>query len=149
MGPIMLATDGSPSAGAATDMAIELAKDLGRSLAVVCVAHSQTPFYAYYGSPKIVADLEEIQEEAIAGAFANVEQQAEAAGVPCMTFARNGLPGEQICKLAEERGAFLLVIGAHGWGSVGRLIHGSVSTDVLHHATTPVLVVRGKEPRDT
>jgi len=143
MTPIMLATDGSPSARAATDLAIELAKNLGRPLAVVCVAHSQTPFYAYYGYPKIIADLEEIQEASIGKVFAETEQQAEAAGVPCTTFARYGLPGEQICKLAEERNAYLLVVGAHGWGGVGRLIHGSVSTDVLHHASTPVVVVRG------
>jgi nucleotide-binding universal stress UspA family protein len=141
----MLATDGSPSAEAATEMAIDLAKSLGRSLAVVSVAQSQTPFYAYYGSPEIVAKLEEIQEETISKVFAKVETQAQDAGVPCLTFAAQGIPGEQICRLAGERDAHILVVGAHGWGSVGRLFHGSVSTDVLHHASMPVLVVRSPE----
>jgi nucleotide-binding universal stress UspA family protein len=39
----------------------------------------------------------------------------------------------------------LVIIGAHGWNRVGRLIHGSVSTYVLHHASVPVLVVHGDD----
>ncbi|HEY5099822.1 MAG TPA: universal stress protein, partial [Gaiellaceae bacterium] len=42
-----------------------------------------------------------------------------------------------------ERGVRLIVVGAHGWGRVGRVIHGSVSEYVLHHADAPVLVVAG------
>jgi nucleotide-binding universal stress UspA family protein len=37
----------------------------------------------------------------------------------------------------------MIVIGAHGWGSLGRLWHGSVSMAVVHDAHCPVLVVRG------
>ncbi|HZQ80930.1 MAG TPA: universal stress protein [Gaiellaceae bacterium] len=144
MRPIMLATDGSPSAEAATDEAISLAKSLGLPLAVVCVEHDQTPMYGYYGYAEVVADLHKIQQENIERALAAVERKAGEAGVSCLTFAPHGVPGEEICKLAAAREARLLVVGAHGWNSVGRLIHGSVSTYVLHHASTPVLVVQGK-----
>jgi len=147
MGPIMLATDGSPSAEAATEEAIALAKSLGLPLAVVCVAHDQTPMYGYYGYAEVVADLNKIQQEAIERTFTTVEHKAAEAGVGCTTFCQHGLPGEEICKLAAEREARLLVIGAHGWNSIGRLLHGSVSTYVLHHASTPVLVVNGNEPK--
>jgi nucleotide-binding universal stress UspA family protein len=147
MGPIMLATDGSPSAEAATEEAISLAKSLGLPLAVVCVAHDQTPTYGFYGYADVVTELHKAQEERIAEVFGQVEQQATDAGVGCHTFKLEGIPGEAICKLAADREARLLVIGAHGWNSIGRLIHGSVSTYVLHHATTPVLVVHGKKQR--
>jgi len=148
MGPIMLATDGSPSAEAATEEAISLARQLGLPLAIVSVAHDQTPVYGYYGYADIVAGLREIQQERIADVFETVGRKAEEAGVGFTTFAPEGSPGETICRLAAERGARLLVIGAHGWNGVGRLIHGSVSTYVLHHASTPVLVVNAREPSE-
>src|SRR5581483_9757106 len=65
MRPIMLATDGTPAAEAATDEAISLAKSLGLPLAVVCVEHDQTPMYGYYGYAEVVADLHKIQQENI------------------------------------------------------------------------------------
>ena len=37
----------------------------------------------------------------------------------------------------------MIVVGAHGWGPIRRLWHGSVSIAVLHEAHCPVLVVRG------
>ena len=50
MKPIMLATDGSPSAEAATCQAIELAQAFHAPLLVVSVAHVSLPVYgAYYG----------------------------------------------------------------------------------------------------
>jgi nucleotide-binding universal stress UspA family protein len=55
-----------------------------------------------------------------------------------------GLPAHDICELARERDASLIVIGSHGWGTVQRLLFGSVSAAVLHHAPCPVLVVRGE-----
>ena len=142
---IMLATDGSPSAAAATMEAIDLARNLELPLTVVSVAQDKTPMYGYYGYAEIVADLHKIQEERIAQIFSEVQAQAKAADVECTTVALRGLAGEKICDYAREHDARLLVIGAHGWNSIGRLIHGSVSTYVLHHASTPVLVVHGDE----
>jgi nucleotide-binding universal stress UspA family protein len=145
MNPIMLATDGSPTAEAATDQAIELAQALGAPLVVVCVRHDKTPAYGYYGYAEIVSDMREIEQERIDEVSQRVEDLAAEAGVSCRTMVLDGLPGEQICKAAEDREARLIVLGAHGWGRLGRLLHGSVSTYVLHHATTPVLVVQGED----
>ena len=50
-----------------------------------------------------------------------------------------------LCSAAADCEARLVVIGAHGWDHIGRLIHGSVSTYVLHHAPCPVLVVHGND----
>src|SRR5690242_21688292 len=40
----------------------------------------------------------------------------------------------------------MIVVGAHGWGPLGRVLHGSVSGSLLDDPPCPVLVVRG-EPR--
>lgn len=151
MKPIMLATDGSPSAQAATAEAIGLAQALNVPLVVASVAHESTPMYGggYYGFPEITAELRKTQFEHVAEVLATVEQQATDAGVPCTTLSLDGQRGQVLCSAARDRDARLLVVGAHGWDRIGRLIHGSVSTYVLHHATCPVLVVHGDDvPRE-
>jgi nucleotide-binding universal stress UspA family protein len=146
MKPIMLATDGSPSAQAATAEAIGLAQALGVPLVVASVAHETRPMYGgYYGFPEITAELRKTQFEHVAEVLAAVEQQATEAGVPCTTLSLEGPRGQILCSAARDRDARLLVVGAHGWDRIGRLIHGSVSTYVLHHAQCPVLVVHGDD----
>ena len=78
--------------------------------------------------------------------LAATKERAEGAGVACETVALDGPAAAEICRVADARATRLVVIGAHGWGRVGRLLHGSVSTDVLHQAPCPVLVVHGEEP---
>lgn len=150
MKPILLATDGSPSAEAATHEAIELARTLEAPLLVVCASHPELPTYgSYYGYVAIAADIIGAANESAKRILSETEERAEAAGVDCETLSLDGLAGpagQQICGAARDRHARLIVIGAHGWGRVGRLLHGSVSTYVLHHAKCPVLVVTGDEP---
>ncbi len=74
-----------------------------------------------------------------------MKERALTAGLSCETVAADGPAAAEICRVAEERDPRLIVIGAHGWGRVGRLLHGSVSTDVLHTGPCPVLVVHGDE----
>ena len=147
MKPILLATDGSPSAEAATREAIDLAHAFRAQLVVASVAQPVLPTYgSYYGYTEIAADLHKTETEHVAQTLAAVRERALAAGVECETVALDGSPtGEEICRLAEERGPRLVVVGAHGWGRLGRLLHGSVSTHVLHHAPCPVLVVLGED----
>jgi nucleotide-binding universal stress UspA family protein len=145
MKPIMLATDGSPSAAAATREAIDLAKHLGVPLLAVSVEHNSVPAYGYYGYAEVVAELHKAEHERVEKVLEEVQGQAAEAGVECEALPLEGLPARAICETAAKRNVRLVIIGAHGWGRIGRLIHGSVSTYVLHHAPTPVLVVHGDD----
>jgi nucleotide-binding universal stress UspA family protein len=49
---------------------------------------------------------------------------------------------ETIVRVADERGAQVIVVGAHAKGRLSEVIIGSTSRDVLRRATRPVLVVR-------
>jgi nucleotide-binding universal stress UspA family protein len=53
-----------------------------------------------------------------------------------------GAPSRIIIETAKEWGADLIVVGSHGRGFWGRVMLGSVSDAVLHHAPCSVLVVR-------
>lgn len=146
MKSIMLATDGSPSAERATREAIELASALHVPLTVASVAHAEFPLLGYYGYAyaDVVAELRTMQREHVERVLAAVRERAAAAGVAGETVALEGMPAEEICKAAKERNVRMIVVGAHGWGRMGRLVHGSVSDYVLHHADAPVLLIAGE-----
>jgi nucleotide-binding universal stress UspA family protein len=141
MARILLATDGSPSASLATQEAIELGRATGWPLTIVTVWHISLTGFAF--EPVIAAA--EISDAVKVRAQEALRETAEAvrkAGIEPEALFVEGLPADEICALAEEREATLIVVGSHGWGTMQRLLFGSVSRAVLQHAPCPVLVVR-------
>jgi nucleotide-binding universal stress UspA family protein len=138
--PILLATDGSPSARRAVEEAVGLAKATGKPLVVVAVWQVPVTTYAY-GAVPWVPELAEAEKERAVKALDEASRVAAAAGVAVDTVIAEGLSVQTICETAEERDAAMIVLGAHGWGTFKRLWFGSVSTGVLHEAHRPVLVV--------
>lgn len=53
--------------------------------------------------------------------------------------------GDTLIRLAEERQAVAIVVGAHRYRRMERMFLGSTSRQVLEHAPCPVLVVRAEE----
>ncbi len=149
MRPIMLATDGSPASAEATREALELAKSLGASLLAVCVEHVTVPSYGYYGYADVYSELRKSEHEHAEQLLEQVAATAAEAGVGCVTLALEGPVVEEICRAARERGAAMIVMGAHGWGPIRRFVFGSVSTGVLHEAPCPVLIARGVDAGKT
>jgi nucleotide-binding universal stress UspA family protein len=145
MKPVLLATDGSPSATEATREAIDLAQSLGTSLLVVAVEHVAVPSYGSFGYAEVYADMTKVEHEHVQSLLEDTAAKADDAGVDCDVIATTGPIVEEICRIAEERSARLIVIGAHGWGPLRRLLFGSVSLGVLHEAPCPVLVARSVE----
>jgi nucleotide-binding universal stress UspA family protein len=143
--PIVLATDGSPSAAEATLEAVELARALDTQLVVVAVEHTSLPFAGTgtYGYAELCSELRKVEQTRIERALEQACGVADEAGITCEpVHVGDELPvAAQICRLAHARKAQMIVVGAHGWGSVGRVLHGSVSTAVVHEARCPVLVV--------
>lgn len=140
MNPVMLATDGSPTAEEATKLAIELAAALEAPLVVVSCWEVPIAPVAVGWAP-VAPDLDRIGEEEAEAAADRAADRAREAGVSALAFVRRGDPGREICAIAAERDVRLIVLGSHGWGALHRLAFGSVSTAVLHHARQPVLVV--------
>jgi nucleotide-binding universal stress UspA family protein len=138
MNPIILATDGSPSALRATRQAVELARATGAKLFIVSVWQAGLTTYSAAALPE---SKRPAKDQACEAARTAVEA-ARAAGVEAESFVLEGDAVERICASAADTGASLLVAGSHGFGPVRRLVFGSVSTALLHHAPCPVLVAR-------
>jgi nucleotide-binding universal stress UspA family protein len=143
MKPVMLATDGSPTAEKATATAIDLARLLGSELVIVSVWDIAYAGYSAmgYASIPMNGELAKLGEEEAGKVIAEAAARAEEAGVETRSVVLRGFPVEAICEAAEKVAPQFLVIGSHGWGAMKRALFGSVSTGVLHHATCPVLVV--------
>ena len=60
-----------------------------------------------------------------------------------------GRAHEQILRVAREEAPQLIVLGAHGHGSLERMLFGSTSRRVVREAPSPVLIIRPlKSPRE-
>jgi nucleotide-binding universal stress UspA family protein len=63
-------------------------------------------------------------------------------GVSCEAFAVEETPTQGILDQIRSGRHDLVVLGSRGHGPLSSLILGSVSQNVLHHSTVPVLIVR-------
>lgn len=61
---------------------------------------------------------------------------------PAERLVVDGDPARQIVSIARRRNVDLVVLGARGLRTLGRLLLGSVSETVLHHVGRPVVIVR-------
>ena len=144
MKPLMLATDGSPTADKATQTAINLARLVDTELVIVSVW--DIPYTTVGLAPMpVTGAFATVGQDEAQKVVAEAAARAEEAGVEARTIVRRGLPVDEICVAAEKFDAQFLVLGSHGWGALKRAIFGSVSTGVLHHARCPVLVVPAEQ----
>lgn len=63
-------------------------------------------------------------------------------GITPTCRAEIGPAGETIAKIAEDGKFDLIIMGTHGHGSLGKLVMGSVSTQVLANCSVPVMLIR-------
>jgi nucleotide-binding universal stress UspA family protein len=133
---ILLATDGSEGAALAARAAVELSNRAASELHVVHVWHDvPTPhFHAFVG-----AQLRQEAEETLQKELERIER---AGGTVAEAHLREGRTIDEILDLSEELEVGLLIVGSRGLGGVKRILMGSVSEGIVHHARRPVLVVR-------
>jgi nucleotide-binding universal stress UspA family protein len=148
MKPVLLATDGSPTAEKATETAIELAQALDTELLIVIVWNIPYTTVGLAAAP-VNGEITKLGEEQARKISVEAAARAEEAGVETRSIVLRGLPVEEICRAAETFNPRFLIVGSHGCGTLKRALFGSVSTGVLHHATCPVLVVRGRPVEDS
>ena len=116
------------------------------ALHVLDIAALRAPFLA---QPEIAGNERYIQEEIhrmeARSAKALKEAKQQLASLNLMGTARKeqGAVAPTILKRASKRDG-LLVVGSQGLDALDRFMLGSVSTNLIHHAACPVLVIRGE-----
>lgn len=144
---VLLATDGTDQSNAAVDALGYLNLKGGDEVEIVSVIE---PMYSsvvdIYGG--YMPDAEALEEKERGAAHAFLEAAAKKAreffsdDVRISTEAIAGSADSSIVQRAEEIEADLIVVGSHGYRAWERLLIGSVSDSVVHHAPCTVMVVR-------
>ncbi|MEU0216690.1 universal stress protein [Streptomyces sp. NPDC006265] len=147
-GPIVLGIDGSAAGQKAVDFAFAEASLRNAPLVALHtwttwnapMPAPQDPSMPYANPPGALAEEEErLLAEAVAG------RQERYPGVAVDHRVVHG--GTREALIEASRSAQLVVVGARGRGGFAGLLLGSVSQALLHHAHSPVAVVRGAGER--
>jgi nucleotide-binding universal stress UspA family protein len=141
---IVVGYDGSEPASRALDRAIAEARSSGADLVVVAVAEmllnpeGPQSFGTLDDTPARMVLVEPADVE---GVLAEARKRIEPEGLPADYVWAVGDPAGAIVGTARDRGASLIVVGAHHHGLFGRLLGADVGAEVRREAGCDVLSV--------
>lgn len=145
---ILLATDGTSHGEEAAKAIKKFKLDGDDSIHVISVVDMSVPLgldiYTGYlpDSGEIEKAAREHADKVIASTVGMLTENFADAGVKISSDVLFGSPDSRIVETAEEMSADLIVLGSHGYKRWERLLLGSVSDSVVHHAHCSVLIVR-------
>lgn len=133
---ILLATDGSENTTQATQAAVNIVRRRGSEIHLIHVWHDvHTPHAHAFVKSELRRQGREILDK-------EVKRIQEQGGTVTRSHLREGRTFEEVIELGDELEADLLVVGSRGHRGLRRMLVGSHSEDIVHHAHRPVLVVR-------
>jgi len=135
---ILHPTDYSEGANQAFQLACSLARDHGARLIVL---HVSPPPAATIGGMAAVPPLpDEHEHPADLKKLLSMGSQFPTVALEHRLI--EGIPFEEILRVAEETSCDLIVMGTHGRTGLNRLVMGSVAEQVMRKASCPVLTVK-------
>jgi universal stress protein A len=147
---VILATDGTKQSEAAIEITKTLNLNEGDEIRVISVMDMALPLsidiYAGYlpSTDEIESAVKENAEKILKTTGDKLQGIFAERRVSVVTELLNGSPESRIVEKAEEINADLIIVGSHDYNRWERLLLGSVSDSVIHHAPCSVLVVRSK-----
>jgi nucleotide-binding universal stress UspA family protein len=139
----LVAIDGSEGSDAAIDEALELAQEVG---AQVTFAVVRKPPSSLLGNPY----YERLLSTELAKARATIDAATSKAlrvGVDAQGEILEGDSVDEILSFADNEHADLIVMGSRGRGALAGALLGSVSSEVVQHASMPVLIAKKRSVR--
>lgn len=142
---VLHASDFSRASGAALAKAVAMAKVNRAELRLVHVLTPVMPIVGDgYVSPKTYEEIEASTKAAGEKQLAALVRKARTSGVRVKALLTDGVPHEQILRIAKSKRADLLVLGTHGRTGFAKFFLGSIAGRVVALSPCPVLTVRGK-----
>lgn len=136
---IAVPVDGSAPSMRAFQLALELAKIFHSSLALITVIPTPPSYGLPFFPPETWKEITKAYEDELK----KLGERARHHGIQQVTWeCRQGVVVDEVLEFLRTHPADLVVVGARGLSASRRLILGSVSDGLVHHATCPVLVVR-------
>lgn len=140
---LVVGVDGTAGSRHALEAAADLALATGARL---CVVHVEAmPAAVALGTAGAVAALTEANEVAADAAHLDCELVLAAQPIDWSFETRQGDVAPELQRSAEEHDAAGIVVGRHGHRLVHRMVLGSVTDRLVHHAPVPVLVVPSRD----
>ena len=142
---IIVGTDGSSTAAAAVEQAINLAAKVRARLLIVSAYEPISELRLREELRSAPSDAQWVvsPREDVLAVLERSHQLAQEGGVEDVeTFARQGDAADAIIDIAEEQGCDLIVVGNRGMTGAKRFLLGSVPNKISHHAPCSVLIVR-------
>ncbi len=145
---ILLATDGAKQSDAAIDSLKKMLLSVDDEVRIINVVDMALPMSIdIYGG--YLPDTTEIEKTAKENGMKILRQTSDKLNafvdgqkVTVSSELLFGSPESRIVETAEEMKADLIIVGSHGYNRWERLLLGSVSDSVVHHAPCSVLVIR-------
>jgi nucleotide-binding universal stress UspA family protein len=139
---ILVATDGSDGAAAATEHAVDIAATYGGTIhALYVIDVRMSPISTGMDRDEVLAMYEASDDDPPAG----VLDRAAARDVPAVEAVRVGVPHEAICEYVDENAVDLVVMGTRGETGLEHALVGSTTERVVRTADVPVLAVHEDE----
>jgi nucleotide-binding universal stress UspA family protein len=145
---ILFATDGAKQSDAAAEMLKKFALSDGDEIKIVSVVDMAVPMAIdiYGGYLPDTTELEKTARENAVKLLGRMEKQIKSLfpekSLSISTEVLFGSPESRIVETAEAIHPDVIVLGSHGYSRWERLLLGSVSDSVVHHAPCSVLIVR-------
>jgi nucleotide-binding universal stress UspA family protein len=141
MSGVIVGIDGSPNSMRALDWAVAEAALRNADLTVVTVnsvpeSHWSRQPIPWLGDADKIEEIRKSAQDVVSKAAAALgDQQPKSVTV----VAVSGFPAQTL--IDKSQSADLIVVGSRGGGGFGELFLGSISSQVVHHAKCPVVVV--------
>ena len=145
---ILVPLDFSRGSLEALDYAVPIAKKFGAAVHLVHVSESPEASEVFSAAALMRETAEQI--EMLRGRLSEIHKKHLSVFLPENCHVRTGQPYREICDLAREINAGLIVIGTRGHTGLERILLGSTAERVVRFASHPVLVVRRgrKQPKE-
>lgn len=148
---IMVATDGTEHSSEVLNAVLNYNLSDGGEIKVISVVDVTVPMTVdLYGgflpaTTEIESAVRENAEIIVKQAKEYLRSKITNDKIFISTEILSGSPESRIVETAEEMQADIIIVGSHGYNRWERLLLGSVSDSVIHHAPCSVLVVRNKK----